>query len=61
MNAETAAVLADLRDRLVSAVADFEDFGHAADQTAFAVRIAKAEGVRLALSYLDEAMKEAQR
>ena len=53
-----AGVLADLRERLVTAnerLLKMADGGHG-DRLR-----AKAEGVRLALSYLDEAMKEAQR
>lgn len=55
MNAETAAVLSDLRERLVKADATLRHNASTYDDVAMIRRLeAKAEGVRLALSYLDE-------
>ena len=54
-------VLDDLRDRLVTGACTLGAFENAASQTDYAIRCAKAEGVRLAPSYLDEAVREAGR
>lgn len=50
--------LAGLRDRFVTEACTLETFENAANQTDYAIRCAKAEGVRLALSYLDEYLRE---
>lgn len=62
IDAAVAAVLSDLRERLVKAD---ETLRHSARTASTAHRgthlNSKAEGVRLTLSYLDEVIKETQR
>ena len=59
LRAALPGMLADYRDRLVTEACALETYPTGPDASAalFAIRCAKAEGVRRALSYLDEMLR----
>ena len=63
VDAAVAAVLSDLRERLVKEREDLHVMarGYTSGVLAHTVLIAEARGVRMALTCLDEAIKETQR